>query len=134
MELAGVAGSVEEFCERVRSGLANATFEQRRELVKLLVDRIIVTDEEVEIRYVIPTSSESEHVRFCHLRLDYLRDHLLDRPRVEVPAVTREDGQQHLLLFPEMEARVILPETQERPSDLRCSLAGGRPAQTPGLH
>jgi site-specific DNA recombinase len=72
MELAGVAGSVGEFCERVRSGLANATFEQRRELVKLLVDRIIVTDEEVEIRYVIPTSSESEHIRFCHLRLDYL--------------------------------------------------------------
>jgi site-specific DNA recombinase len=29
MELAGVAGSVEEFCKRVRSGLANATFEQR---------------------------------------------------------------------------------------------------------
>ena len=34
----------------MRSGLANATFEQRRELVKLLVDRIMVTDEEVEIR------------------------------------------------------------------------------------
>ena len=40
--------------------------------MKLLVDRIIVTDEEVEIRYVIPTSSESEHILFCHLRLDYL--------------------------------------------------------------
>jgi site-specific DNA recombinase len=72
MELAGVAGSVEDFCERVRSGLADATFEQRRKLVELLIDRVIVTDDEVEIRYVIPTDPSSEHVRFCHLRSDYL--------------------------------------------------------------
>jgi site-specific DNA recombinase len=72
MELAGVVGSVEDFCERVRSGLANTTFEHRRKLVELLIDRVIVTDEEVEIRYVIPTTPESEHVRFCHLRSDYL--------------------------------------------------------------
>jgi hypothetical protein len=25
----------------------------------------------VEIRYVIPTSPSSEHIRFCHLRTDY---------------------------------------------------------------
>ena len=29
MELAGVAGSIEDFCERVRGGLADATFEQK---------------------------------------------------------------------------------------------------------
>jgi site-specific DNA recombinase len=73
-ELAGVVGCMEDFCERVRSGLANATFEQRRKLVELLVDRVFVTDEEVEIRYVIPTDPSSEHIRFCHLRSDYL-DH-----------------------------------------------------------
>ncbi len=28
-------------------------------------------NEEVEIRYVIPTSPTSEHLRYCHLRLDY---------------------------------------------------------------
>jgi len=39
--------------------------------VLLLIDRVIVTDAEVEIRYVLPTSPESEHVRFCHLRKDY---------------------------------------------------------------
>ncbi len=87
MELAGVAGSVEEFCERVRSGLANATFEHRRELVKLLVDRVIVTDEEVEIRYVIPTSPESEHIRFCHLRSDYLHNPPT-RQHLEAPVST----------------------------------------------
>ncbi|MBV8868814.1 MAG: hypothetical protein JOY65_05280, partial [Acetobacteraceae bacterium] len=48
-----------------------ATFEQRRTLVELLIDRVIVTDGEVEIRYVMPTDRASEQVRFCHLRLDY---------------------------------------------------------------
>ena len=71
-ELAGVVGRIEAFCQRVRAGLADATFEQRRRLVELLIDRVIVTDEEVEIRYVVPTAPESEQVRFCHLRSDYL--------------------------------------------------------------
>jgi hypothetical protein len=39
--------------------------------VELLIDRVIVTDGEVEIRYVMPTNRASEQVRFCHLRLDY---------------------------------------------------------------
>ena len=71
MELAGVAGSVQDFCARVRSGLIHATFDQRRRLVELLIDRVIVTDDEVEIRYVIPTDPSSEHIRFCHLRTNY---------------------------------------------------------------
>jgi site-specific DNA recombinase len=70
--LAGIADSIEEFCERVRVGLAGATFEQKRALVELLVDRVIVTDEDVEIRYVVPTSPEGPHYPFCHLRKDYL--------------------------------------------------------------
>jgi site-specific DNA recombinase len=74
MELAGKVGSLEDFCERARGGLADATFQQRRKLVELLIDRVIVTDDEVEIRYVIPSSPESEHVRFCHMRSDYLGD------------------------------------------------------------
>jgi site-specific DNA recombinase len=72
MELAGVAGSIEDFCDRMRGGLLDATFEQRRRLVELLIDRVIVTGEEVEIRYVMPTDPSSEHVRSCHLRSDYL--------------------------------------------------------------
>ena len=55
----------------MQHGLAQATFEQRRALVELLIDRVIVTDGEVEIRYVMPTDRASEQVRFCHLRLDY---------------------------------------------------------------
>ena len=72
-ELAGIAGSIEGlFCERVRAGLAEATFEQKRRLVELLVDRVIVTDEEIEIRYVVPTAPDGPHQPFCHLRTDYL--------------------------------------------------------------
>ena len=70
-QLAGLAASLEAFRERVRCGLAQASFEQRRQLVLLLIDRVVVTDADVEIRYVLPTSPESEHVRFCHLRKDY---------------------------------------------------------------
>ena len=70
-ELGKLTHSIEAFCEQVRKGLANATFEQQRQLVLLLIDRVIVTDDKVEIRYVIPTTSASEHVQFCHLRKDY---------------------------------------------------------------
>jgi site-specific DNA recombinase len=71
-ELAGAVRGVEEYSRRIEKGLAGATFEQKRRLVELLIDRVIVTEEEVEIRYVIPTSASGEHTRFCHLRTNYL--------------------------------------------------------------
>jgi site-specific DNA recombinase len=70
-ELAGWATSATDFCRRVRAGLAGADFAQKRQLVELLIDRVLVSDGEVEIRYVIPLSAGSEKVRFCHLRKDY---------------------------------------------------------------
>jgi site-specific DNA recombinase len=45
---------------------------------------VIVTAEEVEIRYVIPTDPSSEHVRFCHLRSDYLHHPSPRRMRLAV--------------------------------------------------
>jgi site-specific DNA recombinase len=71
-ELAGMVDGVEDYCRRVSEGLAGASFERRRLLVELLIDRVIVTEEEVEVRYVIPTSGSGEHARFCHLRTNYL--------------------------------------------------------------
>lgn len=70
-ETLGLAASLEAFCERVSTGLETATFDQKRRLVELLIDRVVVTGDEIEIRYVFPTSPQSEHVRFCHLRSDY---------------------------------------------------------------
>jgi site-specific DNA recombinase len=70
-EVSGLVKSTEDFCRRIQSSLQSATFEQKRQLVELLIDRVIVNDGDVEIRYVIPTTPDSEHVRFCHLRSDY---------------------------------------------------------------
>ena len=70
-ELSHLTTAITDFCQRVQAGLDNATFEQKRQLVELLIDRVIVANGDVELRYVIPTSPSSEHVRFCHLRSDY---------------------------------------------------------------
>ena len=72
-QLADIAASLEAFRGRVQRGLAQASFEQRRQLVLLLIDRVVVADADVEIRYVLPTTPDSEHVRFCHLRKDYFQ-------------------------------------------------------------
>ena len=72
LELGAVAGGIEAFCQTVRAGLATAAFEQRRLLIELLIDRVIITDGQVEIRYVLPTSPDGPHRPFCQLRKDHL--------------------------------------------------------------
>jgi site-specific DNA recombinase len=54
--LAGMVQLIEAFCQRVQQGLAELTFEQKRHLIELLLDRVVVTNEKVEICYAIPTS------------------------------------------------------------------------------
>ena len=73
-ETAQLAAHAEAFCRRVREGLAEADFERKRALLELLVDRVVVTDGAVEIRYVVPTGPEGEHAPFSRLRTDY-RNH-----------------------------------------------------------
>jgi site-specific DNA recombinase len=91
-EVAGLVSSAEDFCRRVAAGLAGATFEQRRQLVELLIDRVVVTGDEVEIRYAIPTDERSEHIRFCHLRLDYFgAPHLIGPLDAHPPQQVRVD-------------------------------------------
>jgi hypothetical protein len=51
--------------------LEQATFAQRGQPVELLVDRVIVTDDELEIRYIILTQPEKPHTPFLHLRTNY---------------------------------------------------------------
>jgi site-specific DNA recombinase len=70
--------SVTAFCQRVQADLATATFAQKRTLVELLIDRVLVANGEVEIRYALPTHPRSETTRFCHLRKDYLPPHYGD--------------------------------------------------------
>jgi hypothetical protein len=91
MELASLTSSISEFCQRISRGLSQATFDEMRQLVELLIDRVVVTMEEVEIRYVIPTSPTSEQIRFCHLLTGYFRP--LSR--------TDERSSQHRVFFSE---------------------------------
>jgi len=70
--LSAVAQSLQDFCRQVRVGLHETTFDQRRALVELLIDRVIVTDGDVEIRYVFPTTCHGPPIRFSHVRVDYL--------------------------------------------------------------
>ena len=99
LELGAVADGIEAFCQAVRAGLATATFEQRRLLAELLIDRVIITDDQVEIRYVLPTSPERPHRPFCRLRKDHLDspsgdgnlDQFCQRHRVRRPAQEAAD-------------------------------------------
>jgi hypothetical protein len=68
---AKLAGHVETFCQRVRDGLAVADIAGKRALLELLVDRVVVTDGAVEIRYALPTGPDGEREPFCRLRSDY---------------------------------------------------------------
>jgi hypothetical protein len=70
--LAKLAAHTEAFCRRVQEGLAGADFARKRALIELLIDRVIVADGAVEIRYVLPTGPEGEREPFCRLRTDYL--------------------------------------------------------------
>src|SRR3954466_5371067 len=72
-DAAKLAAHADAFCRRVREGLAEADFARKRALLELLVDRVIVADGAVEIRYVIPTGPSGEREPFCRLRTDYLR-------------------------------------------------------------
>jgi site-specific DNA recombinase len=74
IEMSTIAKSIEAFCHKIQPVLEDATFEQKRQLVELLIDRVVVFDEQVEIRYVVPTKPDGPHVPFCQLYAAYRRD------------------------------------------------------------
>jgi site-specific DNA recombinase len=79
-QLAEMVQSITAFCQRVQTGLAQATFAQKRTLVELLIDRVLVANGDVEVRYAIPTHPRGEIARFCQLRKDsILRTVLTER-------------------------------------------------------
>ena len=45
------------FCERIRARLREASFEDRQAILQLLIERVIIGDDTLEIRHVIPLSS-----------------------------------------------------------------------------
>jgi hypothetical protein len=91
LDVMGLADGLTAFCQRIASTLEELDFTQRRQLVELLIDRVVVADSAVEIRYVVPTGSAGESVPFCHLRLDYFDVHPLE-VMAEHPATWWEIG------------------------------------------
>lgn len=60
-----------QFCKNIQGTLDQLNFEQRKQIVDLIIDHVIVEQDQLEIRYVIPTSPKGEKSSFCHLRVDY---------------------------------------------------------------
>ena len=54
---------LQTFCHRVAEGLDNMSFEERRQLLRLVVDRITVENETVRIETVIPGPNDSGQLR-----------------------------------------------------------------------
>ncbi len=57
LQAEAVRTNVAAFCERIRSRLAEATLAEKQAILQLVVERIIVGDGCLEIRYVIPLRS-----------------------------------------------------------------------------
>ena len=145
LELGAVADGIEAFCQTVRAGLATATFEQRRQLAELLIDRVVVTDGQVEIRYVLPTSPDGPHRPFCQLRKDHLdpppghgdgdQPGQRDRPGCPAPVVRQRagiavpPGQQHAVPVAVPVGSVVAGHLQHRPVVVPGALGPG-----PGAH
>jgi site-specific DNA recombinase len=53
-QVAALAAQLDAFRATIAAGLDRASFARRRELVELLIDRVLVDPPEVEIRYLIP--------------------------------------------------------------------------------
>ena len=49
-----VWSDLEAFCRRVRSRLDEATLAERQRILQLLIERVIVGEDSLEIRHVIP--------------------------------------------------------------------------------
>ena len=92
-QVSGIAQSTTQVLKQLRVGLGQASFQPPRQLVELLIDRVVVTDGQVEIRYVIPTTDHSTKTRFCHLRTDYFQVEPADRgPPGEVQVKLARSG------------------------------------------
>jgi site-specific DNA recombinase len=68
VQLATVATQLEQFRSVIAAGLDNASFAQRRAIVELLIDRVVVDTPDVEIRYIIPLTGLAQRKGVLPLR------------------------------------------------------------------
>jgi site-specific DNA recombinase len=125
-QLANWAGSAEAFCRRVQDGLAGADFAQRRRLVELLVDRVAVTEAEVEIRYVVPVGQDGERGRFSQLRKDYFNP-----PAIAIAPLVEADLARAGAGTGDDDADALLAQVLAQPVGI-VALVGDQPAHATG--
>src|SRR6266850_5801853 len=100
VDIAALAHGLEALCRRLQPTLDQLTCAQRRPLVERLIDHVLVTHDQVEMRYVVPTGPQGETTPFCHVRLDYLHR--------EAPSIDDLD----------LDARAVWPTADQTPGRL----------------
>lgn len=58
-----IFNNIETFCNTVRKGLENASFDDKRRIVELLVEEVVVTNGRVEIHHVIPSLNKKGNLQ-----------------------------------------------------------------------
>ena len=71
LRLSEICANIETFCQATRTGLHALDFAGRRRIVELLVDRVLISHETVEIRYAIPLTGLGYHDKKGSLQLPY---------------------------------------------------------------
>ena len=60
---------LERFCQRVSDGLEALAFEERQELLRLVVEKVVVEGEKVRVETVIPIDGDGGELRTPHPEL-----------------------------------------------------------------
>ena len=47
-----------EFCHQIETGLSNPTVELQQEIIRLLIDHVVVGDNEIVIKHIVPTNDD----------------------------------------------------------------------------
>jgi site-specific DNA recombinase len=71
LRLMDLEAHIIDLCHAIRTGLQTLDFTGRRKMIELLIDRILLSPEEVEIRYAIPLTGARAVNKKEMLRLPY---------------------------------------------------------------
>jgi hypothetical protein len=71
VRLTELSANIEDLCQAIRAGLQTLDFSGRRKIIELLIDRVIISHADIEIRYAIPLTGLSPTGKKETLRLPY---------------------------------------------------------------
>jgi site-specific DNA recombinase len=74
VRLSELSANIEALCRTTRAGLHALDFAGRRKIIELLVDRVLISHDEIEIRYAVPLTGWTPPGKKPSLRLPYRAD------------------------------------------------------------